>query len=197
MPRSGGGCSNMPTSSRRPGVPAASARWPTTNRRSGIGSANGTKRCRRSAGGIPPGSTGKTAAELAAKLRKLLDERPGHPDAEAFRQRLPYLEAIVHRIDGEGNPIESGAQARFHRSPRGRRMDADGFDRAEVLLAGRPGGKVRTAGRLAAGAARTASNMLSVSIFPRSEKIAPRRRDQRQPGRCPAARDRTGLGRDP
>jgi hypothetical protein len=55
----------------------------------------------------------KTAADLASKLRKLLDERSGHPDGDAFRQRLPYLEAIVHRTDGEGNPIEAGLKPIF------------------------------------------------------------------------------------
>jgi hypothetical protein len=55
----------------------------------------------------------KTAADLAPKLRKLLDDRPGHPDADAFQQRLPYLEAIVHRSDGEGNPIEAALKPIF------------------------------------------------------------------------------------
>ncbi len=55
----------------------------------------------------------KTAADLASKLRKLLDDRPGHPDADAFKQRLPYLDAIVHRIDGEGNPIEAALKPVF------------------------------------------------------------------------------------
>jgi DNA-binding FrmR family transcriptional regulator len=55
----------------------------------------------------------KAAADLASKLRKLLDERDGHPDAQAFRQRLPYLESIAHRIDGEGNPIEGALKPVF------------------------------------------------------------------------------------
>ena len=49
----------------------------------------------------------KTAGDLASKLRKLLDERTGHPDAAAFAQRLAYLPAVAQRIDGEGNPIEA------------------------------------------------------------------------------------------
>jgi hypothetical protein len=56
---------------------------------------------------------GKTAADLSSKLRKLLNDRPGHPDADAFKQRLPYLEAIIHRIDGEGNPIEAALKPVF------------------------------------------------------------------------------------
>jgi hypothetical protein len=55
----------------------------------------------------------KAAGELAAKLRKLLDDRPGHPEADAFRQRLPYLESIARRIDGEGNPIEAALKPVF------------------------------------------------------------------------------------
>ncbi len=55
----------------------------------------------------------KTAAEAAAKLRKLLVERSGHPDADAFNRRLPYLDAIAERIDGEGNPIEAALKPLF------------------------------------------------------------------------------------
>ena len=55
----------------------------------------------------------KTAADLASKLQKLLDDRAGHPDADVFRQRLPYLEAVMRRIDGEGNPIEAALKPVF------------------------------------------------------------------------------------
>ncbi len=48
----------------------------------------------------------KEAKDLADKLRKLLDGRPGHPDADAFKERLPFLDAVVQRSDGDGNPIE-------------------------------------------------------------------------------------------
>ena len=53
------------------------------------------------------------AAQMILKLRKLLDDRPGHPDAETFRQRLPYLEAIVRRTDAEGNSIEAALKPVF------------------------------------------------------------------------------------
>jgi len=48
----------------------------------------------------------KAAADMSASLRKLLDDRGGNPDAVLFRQRLPYLEAVAHRTDSEGNAIE-------------------------------------------------------------------------------------------
>jgi hypothetical protein len=55
----------------------------------------------------------KTGANLATKLRKLLDDRAGYPKADAFKQRLPYLEAIIHRTDVEGNPIEAALKPVF------------------------------------------------------------------------------------
>ena len=55
----------------------------------------------------------KTAADAVSKLRKMLEDRPGRRDAEAFKQRLPYLEAIVRRIDAEGNPIEAALKPVF------------------------------------------------------------------------------------
>lgn len=55
----------------------------------------------------------KTAADVADKLRKLLADRCGHPDAEALRQRLPHMDAILRRIDGEGNPIEAALKPVF------------------------------------------------------------------------------------
>ena len=56
----------------------------------------------------------KTAADAVSNLRNLLNDRPGHPDAEVFRQRLPYLEAIVRRTDGEGNSIEAALKPVFN-----------------------------------------------------------------------------------
>ena len=47
------------------------------------------------------------------KLKKLLDDRPGHPDADAFRQRLPYLEVIAARNHENGDPIEAPLKPRF------------------------------------------------------------------------------------
>ena len=63
---------NTPASSPRHDGPAASARWPATNRHSGIGSGGGTKRCRRSGGGIPPSSTARprrSGIEIAKTAR--------------------------------------------------------------------------------------------------------------------------------
>ena len=57
--------------------------------------------------------TRKAAGEMASKLRKLMAVRPGHPDADAFKQRLPYLDAIVQRTDSEGNPIEAALKPVF------------------------------------------------------------------------------------
>jgi hypothetical protein len=55
----------------------------------------------------------KETADRISKLKKLLDARPSHPDADAFKRRLPYLEAMVHRIDGEGNPIVASLKPVF------------------------------------------------------------------------------------
>jgi hypothetical protein len=43
----------------------------------------------------------------------LLDDRSGHPDSVAFRQRSDYLNAIVRRTDSEGNPIEAPLKSLF------------------------------------------------------------------------------------
>ena len=55
----------------------------------------------------------KDAREYVKKLKKLLDDRPGHPDADAFRQRLPYLEVIAARNHENGDPIEAPLKPRF------------------------------------------------------------------------------------
>ena len=51
----------------------------------------------------------KSATEQAVKLRTLLDAGglTGWPNTDAFRQRLPCLDAISHRSQGEGKGIES------------------------------------------------------------------------------------------
>jgi hypothetical protein len=56
----------------------------------------------------------KAAALWTVKLQKLLEDSwIGHPNAEAFKQRLPYLAAIAQRTDSEGNPIEAALKPIF------------------------------------------------------------------------------------
>ena len=146
-------------------------RWPATSRPlwDWIGQWNEAVQAigRQNSTQVRPQDGGGPAA---SKLRKMLDDRPGHPDADAFKQRLPYLDAIVHADRWRGQSDRGGAQTRFHRSPRGRRMDADGYGgRAEVLFAGRSRIKARTAESHYGQVPRTALNTLPVSIFPRSK----------------------------
>ncbi|MEI8375816.1 MAG: hypothetical protein WCJ35_23585 [Planctomycetota bacterium] len=86
------------------------------------------------------GKSRAAVAEDAAKLRKFLADHPGHPDADAFRQRLPYLDAVVQRSDGEGNPIEAVLRPSFtHPMVAGAWMLADTAGQKYYLLVN-PGG---------------------------------------------------------
>ena len=110
----------------------------------------------------------KTAADAGSQTAEAAgrSSRPSRCGCLQAAIAVPGCHRSADRRRGQSD--RGGAQARFHRSPRGRRMDADGYDGTEVLLAGRSRGEVRTAGALQPDA-RTASNMLSASIFPRSE----------------------------
>lgn len=54
----------------------------------------------------------KTAARCLEQLKTLLADYGDHPDAEAFRSRMPYLEAVARR-DESGKPIEAALKAVF------------------------------------------------------------------------------------
>ena len=53
------------------------------------------------------------AGEQAAKLAKLLADYGGHPDAQAFAERLEYLKCIAARRDADGNAIEAALKPLF------------------------------------------------------------------------------------
>jgi hypothetical protein len=55
----------------------------------------------------------KDAADYVTKLKKLLEDRPGHPSADIFRQRLAFMEAVARRVDRNGSPIEAPLKPLF------------------------------------------------------------------------------------